>query len=87
MGYAEGRNIAIEYRWGNGDVGRLPALAAELVQHQAAVIAATGGDPVALAAKRATRTLPIVCLAAVGKMRRSEGQLRRVATRPIICWQ
>jgi ABC-type uncharacterized transport system substrate-binding protein len=59
-GYEEGRNVAIEYRSAEGQYGRLPALAVDLVRIRSAVIAAVGGSPAALAAQSATRSLPIV---------------------------
>jgi ABC-type uncharacterized transport system substrate-binding protein len=60
LGYVEGRNLAIEHRDAEGKVERLPALAAELVALKVDVIVTGGGTPTALAAKQATRTLPIV---------------------------
>ena len=59
-GFIEGQNVAIEYRWAEGQYDRLPALAAELVRSRVAVLVTTGGEPSVLAAKAATSSIPIV---------------------------
>src|SRR5215472_4189492 len=58
--YIDGRNVTIEYRFANGQYDKLPGMAAELLRIPVTVIATTGGEPSALAAKAATSTIPIV---------------------------
>jgi putative ABC transport system substrate-binding protein len=69
IGYVEGRNLAVEYRWAEGHYNRLPALAAELVGRKVDVIVAMAGTPSALAATNETSTIPIVFLVSPGRVR------------------
>jgi putative ABC transport system substrate-binding protein len=64
LGYIEGHNIAIEYRYADGKLDRLPELAAELVRLKVNIIVVAGGDPDVRAAKNATKTIPIIMVGA-----------------------
>src|SRR5262249_10860684 len=68
-GFVEGQNAAIEYRWAEHEVDRLPALATELARRQVSVIVAPGGLSPILAAKAATTTIPIVFVIASDPVR------------------
>jgi ABC-type uncharacterized transport system substrate-binding protein len=68
-GFVEGQNLAIEYRWAEGDYGRLPTLASELVGLRLTLLFTAGGTPSALAAKAATSTIPIVFSAVTDPVR------------------
>jgi putative ABC transport system substrate-binding protein len=69
IGYVEGQNLTIEYRWAESRYDRLPALATDLVGRNVDVIIAMGGTPAALAARNATATIPIVFLVSPGRVR------------------
>ena len=95
VGYIEGQNLAIEYRFASGNVERLPDLAAELVRIPVDVIV-TSGEPAALAAKRATKSIPIVATefgldpvkaGLVVSLGRPEGNVTGVATLSEDLWQ
>jgi putative ABC transport system substrate-binding protein len=83
LGFAEGENVAVAYRWAEDRLDRLPEMAAELVSRQPTVIVTTGGPATALAAKAATTTIPIVFLVGedptrlglVGSVARPSGNL------------
>jgi putative ABC transport system substrate-binding protein len=60
LGFTEGRNVAIEYRWADGDPARLPGLAADLIQRNVQVITTPGSTPASVVAKRSTSRIPIV---------------------------
>src|SRR5918994_4197832 len=59
-GFAEARNVTIQYRWAEGDYSRLPEFVADLVRREVSVLVATGGEPSGLAARPASASIPVV---------------------------
>jgi putative tryptophan/tyrosine transport system substrate-binding protein len=86
-GYVDGQNLTVEYRWAEGDYGRLPALAAELVNRPVALIIAAGGSDPGRAAKAATSRIPIVFISAadpvkaglIASLNRPEGNVTGIS--------
>jgi len=90
-GYTEGQNVAIDFRWAEGQYDRLPGLASELVRRKISVLVAAGGSPAAMAAKEVSATLPIVFIAGanpvelglVASLNRPGGNITGVSIRTI----
>ena len=77
LGYVEGQNVVFEPRWGDGQVGRLPSLAAELVDAKVDILV-TAGSEAALAAKQATNSIPIVTATGGDPVESGRAEMSRV---------
>lgn len=88
VGYEDGKNVAIQFRWTDGHYDQLPGLAGDLARAGAAVIVTVGGDPPAFAAKAVSKTIPLVFMIGRNPVELvwSQASISRAATRPVsIC--